>query len=92
MFQTSRNEEIIDLCKRLISYRSYSGEEKAVACELRRYMEYAGFDQITVDRYGNIIGRIRGTRSGKKLLFDGHMDTVPVQNSGKSHITRLSQR
>ena len=83
MFQTSRNEEIIDLCKRLISYRSYSGEEKAVACELRRYMERAGFDQITEDRYGNIIGRIRGTRSGKKLLFDGHMDTVPVQDSGK---------
>ncbi|WP_408639964.1 YgeY family selenium metabolism-linked hydrolase [Diplocloster agilis] len=83
MFQASRNDEIIRLCKKLISHRSYSGEEMAVADELRMYMEKAGFDGITVDRYGNMIGSIRGARPGKKLLFDGHMDTVPVQDSGK---------
>ena len=37
-----------------------------------------GFDEVTVDHYGNIIGCIKGKKPGKKLLFDGHMDTVPV--------------
>ena len=58
MFQASRNDEIIRLCKKLISHRSYSGEEMAVADEMRTYMEQAGFDGITVDHYGNIIGSI----------------------------------
>jgi len=30
-------------------------------------------------RYGNIIGCIKGKKNGLKVLMDGHMDTVPVQ-------------
>ena len=31
-----------------------------------------------VDRYGNVIGCIKGSRPGPRILFDGHIDTVPV--------------
>ena len=43
-------------------------------------MKQAGFDSVTVDTYGNIIGCIKGNRPGPKLLFDGHIDTVPVSD------------
>lgn len=35
----------------------------------------------TVDRYGSLIGHIRGAAPGRKILFDGHIDTVPVNQS-----------
>ena len=45
---------------------------------LSENMKQMGFDEVTVDKYGNIIGCIKGNRPGKKVLFDGHIDTVPV--------------
>ena len=40
-------------------------------------MRGAGYDEVTTDRLGNVIGRI-GPGNGKKLLYDAHMDTVDV--------------
>ena len=86
MLDTARKEELLSLTKRLISLQSYSGHEKEVARELESYMRKHGFDDVTVDDDGNIVGRIRGNRPGKKILFDGHIDTVPVADlSGWSH-------
>ncbi len=33
-------------------------------------------------KYGNVIPatQIKGTKPGRKVLFDGHMDTVPADN------------
>ena len=71
-------EQVITLCQELIRQRSYSGEEAGVVKVLSEHMKEMGFDEVTVDRYGNIIGCIKGSRPGKKILFDGHIDTVPV--------------
>lgn len=76
----ARKQEVIELCQTLIQNKSYSGEEAGVAKALKGYFEAHGFDEITIDDYGNIIGCIKGKRPGKKILFDGHMDTVPVGN------------
>lgn len=73
-------QEVIDLCKEIVSQKSYSGEENGVVDVLKKYMTKHGFDDVRVDDYGNIIGVIRGKHPGKKLLFDGHIDTVPVGN------------
>mgnify|MGYP002236055782 CR=1 FL=1 len=43
-------------------------------------MRQKKFDEITTDEYGNVIGKIKGSRLGCHLLFDGHMDTVPADN------------
>lgn len=80
MMTEARKAETLELCKKLISHKSYSGEEKAVAEELAAYMESKGFDEVFFDEYGNVVGKIAGKRPGKKILFDGHMDTVPVGN------------
>lgn len=80
MLSEARKEEVLKLTEEVISKKSYSGHEDGVADTLRTYMEIHGFDDIIIDRYGNIIGKICGTRPGPKVLFDGHIDTVPVAN------------
>ncbi len=80
MLRKEREEAVISLCQELIQAKSYSGEEKRAADILKDYFRVMGFDDIIVDLYGNVIGVIKGKRPGKKLLFDGHIDTVPVVN------------
>lgn len=78
MLSEDKKQNVIDLCQKLIQAKSYSGEEDKVADVLSNYMKKAGFDEVKIDYYGNIIGCIKGNKPGKKLLFDGHIDTVPV--------------
>ena len=74
-------EKVIGLTQSLIQSKSCSGEEGEIASRLKEYMEQTGiYDDVKVDDYGNVIGHIKGERPGKKILFDGHMDTVPVGN------------
>jgi putative selenium metabolism hydrolase len=80
MYSEERNQRVIELCRALVGEKSYSGEESKVAQILETYMKEQRFDDIIIDDYGNIIGKIKGKKPGKKLLFDGHMDTVPVGN------------
>jgi putative selenium metabolism hydrolase len=80
MISEKRKEELIGLSKKLIASKSYSGQEQKAAGTLKTYKEEKHFDSVTVDEYGNIIGKIKGKRPGKRLLFDGHIDTVPVGN------------
>jgi putative selenium metabolism hydrolase len=63
---------------KLVKIQSLSTKEKDVAAELKRQMEEANFDEVRIDKLGNVIGRIG---NGKKILaFDGHIDTVDVGN------------
>ena len=78
MLTKERENQVIELCQKLIQQKSYSGHEDGVAGVLKEELPKLGFDSVTVDRYGNVIGCIKGNRPGKKLLFDGHIDTVPV--------------
>ena len=83
MLTEERAQRVISLCQRLVRQQSYSGHEQGVAAILKQEMEERGFDLVASDHYGNIIGCIRGRRPGPKLLFDGHMDTVPVTDLDK---------
>ena len=80
MMDEKRKQELLALAKGLVTRQRYSGCEGAAAAELKAYMERAGFDEALTDRYGNVIGKIKGNRPGPKVLFDGHIDTVPVAN------------
>ena len=80
MLNEQRKNQVVDLCRSLIRQPSYSGQEGGAAAVLRAFMESSGFDSITTDHFGNVIGCIKGIRPGKKLLFDGHIDTVPVSD------------
>jgi putative selenium metabolism hydrolase len=80
MFNKEREQTVIELCQRLVQSPSYSGQEDKVAEELKKAFKELGFDDVVVDKYGNIIGHIKGNKPGKKIVFDGHIDTVPVSN------------
>lgn len=83
MLTKEQEESVIDLCRKLIQAQSYSGQEKKVSDILSDYFKANKFDDVIVDKYGNTIGVLKGKRPGKKILFDGHMDTVPVQNEAE---------
>lgn len=83
MLSEERKNEVIALCQKMIQARSYSGEEDKVAQILKTFFENKAFDDVRIDQYGNIIGMIKGKKPGKKILFDGHIDTVPVQDVTK---------
>lgn len=78
MLSKERQEKVIALCQDMVKAQSYSGQEKEAAMTLKKAFEDMGFDDVVIDRYGNCIGHIKGSKPGPKLLFDGHIDTVPV--------------
>lgn len=83
MLSEKQEQEVIELCRSMIRARSYSGEEEQAGQILGDYFRKNGFDDVFVDEYGNVIGHIKGKKPGKAILFDGHMDTVPVTEEGK---------
>ena len=85
MFSEQKKEQIITLCRELIQQKSYSGEENLAVAHLHKTFEKYAFDDIFVDEYGSIIGHIAGKLPGRKILFDGHIDTVPVPDESKWH-------
>lgn len=83
MLTEQRQQQLIDLCRGLIQKQSYSGEENLVAERIKQAFREMGFDDWSVDGYGNIVGWIEGNRPGKTILLDGHIDTVPVPDESK---------
>lgn len=73
--------EVVSLVQDLVNIRSYSGEEKEVAEYLLEYLKKNNFDEAFIDKNGNVLGRIKGKKEGLKILFDGHIDTVPVSEN-----------
>lgn len=61
----------------LVQTPSLSGQEGAVARRIERELKAVGFDEVSIDRAGNVIGRI-GPGTGNRLLYISHMDTVGV--------------
>jgi len=62
----------------MIAIPSVSSQEKTVIERIKKEMETIGFDVITIDPMGNILGRIG---HGKRIIaFDAHVDTVDVGN------------
>jgi putative selenium metabolism hydrolase len=61
---------------RLVRTPSMPGQEGDVAALVRQEMQYLGYDDVQVDAAGNVIGLLRGSGSGRSVLFNAHMDHV----------------
>ena len=83
MLSKDREEKTIDLCRKLIMTKSYSGQERGAAQVLKDFFLENNFDEVINDSYGNVIGKIKGNKAGPKILFDGHIDTVEVPDESK---------
>ncbi|MEY4766675.1 MAG: 2-oxo-4-hydroxy-4-carboxy-5-ureidoimidazoline decarboxylase, partial [Pseudomonadota bacterium] len=60
---------------------------QACAAQLQQWMRACGFDEVTLDAVGNVVGRYWGTDTSAPLLLTGsHYDTV---RNGGAHDGRL---
>jgi putative selenium metabolism hydrolase len=69
--------------QQLVRTPSLSTQEGEVAALIAQEMCAIGYDSVTIDRMGNVIGvlQARGDdseRGGRRLLYNGHMDTVDI--------------
>ncbi len=76
LLNNERRNYLVDLCQNMVKRPSLSGEEGEVAALIQEVMANLGYDDIYVDRYGNVIGTIVFGQPGPTLLFEGHMDHV----------------
>lgn len=81
MIDRALQNEVLDLLKQLIACKSLSGEEQGVTAILKDYLKRNGFESAEIDRFGSVVAGVRGKRPGRRVLFDGHVDTVPAENA-----------
>jgi len=69
--ENSLEEQIRLTCVEAPTYQEQQRAElfKQLLCEL-------GLEDVHIDRGGNVLGLRRGTKPGKKVLVEAHMDTV----------------
>lgn len=76
-------DRIVKEFMELVQIAGHSGEEGEIAKLLKSKLEELGL-KVSVDKAGekmggqtgNIIGKLKGTKSGEKIMFSCHMDTV----------------
>ncbi|OZI56253.1 YgeY family selenium metabolism-linked hydrolase [Bordetella genomosp. 4] len=70
--------DVIQLTQDMVRIPSLSGQESAMADLMKQRMHEFGFTSVTMDRNGSVLGLIGPDEADVALLFDGHMDVVPV--------------
>ena len=79
MFELSAQDQkaMIAFLQEMVRIPSYSTQEAEMAACLSAEMKKVGFQDVTIDRIGNVAGRI-GPATGRTLLYNGHMDVVGI--------------
>jgi putative selenium metabolism hydrolase len=76
-------DDIVKFAQDIVRTKSYSGHEENLVRLLENKMKELGFDEVIIDKTGNIIGRVG---SGKtKILYDAHIDTVEAEDRENWH-------
>ncbi len=78
MMISVKKDKLIEFCQDIIRIPSLTGQEKAVADKIAAEMKRLGYADVIVDEFGSVIGKIQGQSGRPVIIFDGHMDTVPV--------------
>jgi putative aminopeptidase len=75
-FQLNKTKHALrDTLKELVSLPGVSGFEQEVVAYVRDRFQ-ASADEVTVDRYGNVIASRRGRTKAPKLMLSAHMDEI----------------
>lgn len=70
--------DVVSLTQAFVRIPSLSGQEQAMADFVQQVMRELGFDQISVDDKGSVLGFVGPAQAPLALLFDAHMDVVPI--------------
>ncbi len=71
-------QKLVEFAQSLVQRPSLSCQEGAVSRRVEEEMFALGFDEVTVDENGSVVGVVQGRDPGKTLLLDAHTDTVDV--------------
>jgi len=71
-------DDLMAFSRDLLRIKRYSGQEEEVVRFIASKMESLGYDEVRIDRFGSVLGRIGN--GGKVILFDTHIDTVNVDD------------
>ena len=74
-------EGLLESIREAVRIPSFSDEEGELAAYLMDKMRCLGFDEVSMDSTGNVIGRMGS--GGPLVQFDSHMDTVRVNDADK---------
>ena len=69
--------DVVALTREMVRTPSLSGDEGSVAELVSQTMRALGFE-VSVDRNGSVLGLIGPKDAEVALMFDGHLDVVPV--------------
>jgi putative selenium metabolism hydrolase len=84
LLNSKLKKELIEFTQNLIRIKSLSGQEGEVIKFIEKKMLGLGYDEVTIDSMGNLVGKIG---NGEKLImFDSHVDTVEVKDEEKWNI------
>ncbi|MDR3573772.1 MAG: M20/M25/M40 family metallo-hydrolase [Anaerolineaceae bacterium] len=70
--------EAVDFLCRLVQQPSISGREESAVRVVIDEMQRLGFDEVWQDETGSPVGVLQGQRPGRQVIFDAHVDVVPV--------------
>ncbi|GIK55225.1 MAG: YgeY family selenium metabolism-linked hydrolase [Chloroflexi bacterium] len=73
---TAAEEDILRFFREIVAIPSMNSDIEAVGRRIGAEMTKLGYDQVYVDKYGSIVGRIGS--GPKTLLYDTHIDTVGI--------------
>lgn len=71
-----QREAMLTFFREIVAIPSMDSDIEAVGKRVGEEMEKLGFDQVYVDKYGSIVGRIGD--GDTILLYDSHLDTVGI--------------
>ena len=68
--------DMVKFARDMVRIPSFSTQEGELVKRIKEEMEKVGFDEVIIDKMGNIIGRIGNGKT--KIMIDAHIDTVGV--------------
>ena len=71
-------DEMIAACQDVVRIPSLSFEEAEAGKVFAYHFARLGFDDVSIDQHGNVIARLAGAGDGPSIMFNGHIDHVPV--------------
>ncbi len=80
--------DLIEFAQEIIRIKSYTEKEEKLAMFVKKKMIELGYDEVLVDKLGNVIGVIGNGPT--KVLFDSHIDTVEVNDAPEWSIGAFS--
>ena len=81
-------EGLIEFTQSLVRIKSLSGQEAEIIKFIEGKMIALGYDEVTIDSMGNLVGRIGNGE--KAIMFDSHVDTVEIKDEEQWNITPFS--